>query len=53
MDTQRSSVQLLDASEIARYGRHLVLPEVGPEGQLRLRSASVLIVGAGGLGLWG
>ena len=45
-----SSGSQLDQSEVARYGRHLVLPEVGPEGQLRLRAASVLIVGAGGLG---
>jgi adenylyltransferase/sulfurtransferase len=40
----------LDPREIARYGRHLVLPEVGVEGQQRLRAASVLLVGAGGLG---
>lgn len=40
----------LDRREIARYGRHLVLPEVGIEGQLRLRAAAVLVVGAGGLG---
>ena len=45
-----SSGSQLDHSEVARYGRHLVLPEVGPEGQLRLRAASVLVVGAGGLG---
>jgi adenylyltransferase/sulfurtransferase len=40
----------LDARELARYGRHLVLPEVGVPGQRRLRDASVLVVGAGGLG---
>lgn len=40
----------LDPDEIARYSRHLTLPEVGVEGQLRMRSASVLIVGTGGLG---
>ncbi len=40
----------LGPTELARYGRHLVLPEVGLEGQLRLRAASVLLVGAGGLG---
>ena len=40
----------LSPSEIARYSRHLTLPEVGVEGQLRLRDASVLLVGAGGLG---
>src|SRR5262249_30303717 len=33
-----------------RYGRHLVLPEVGAEGQKKLKAASVLLVGTGGLG---
>lgn len=41
---------MLTAAELARYGRQLVLPEVGLSGQERLRRASVLIVGAGGLG---
>ncbi|MDR2132624.1 MAG: molybdopterin-synthase adenylyltransferase MoeB, partial [Clostridiales Family XIII bacterium] len=36
--------------EIARYDRHLSLPEVGAEGQRRLKAARVLVVGAGGLG---
>jgi sulfur-carrier protein adenylyltransferase/sulfurtransferase len=40
----------LSHAEVLRYGRHLVLPEVGPEGQQRLRGARVLLVGAGGLG---
>jgi sulfur-carrier protein adenylyltransferase/sulfurtransferase len=40
----------LSAEETLRYARHLVLPEVGPTGQLKLRSARVLLVGAGGLG---
>ena len=40
----------LTASERARYARHLILPEIGEEGQLRLKRGSVLIVGAGGLG---
>jgi len=40
----------LEASELSRYARHLSLPEVGKEGQLRLKDASVLLVGAGGLG---
>jgi adenylyltransferase/sulfurtransferase len=40
----------LDSEELRRYSRHLVLPEVGVEGQQKLKSASVLLVGAGGLG---
>ncbi|HGY09865.1 MAG TPA: molybdopterin-synthase adenylyltransferase MoeB [Oceanithermus profundus] len=36
--------------ELDRYARHMILPEVGPEGQARLKAASVLVVGAGGLG---
>ncbi len=40
----------LDAADLRRYSRHLVMPEVGPEGQERLKAARVLIVGAGGLG---
>jgi adenylyltransferase/sulfurtransferase len=36
--------------ETRRYSRHLILPEVGPEGQRKIRSASVLCIGAGGLG---
>ena len=41
---------MLSADERGRYARHLILPEVGPAGQLRLKSASVLCVGSGGLG---
>ncbi|SLM63224.1 MULTISPECIES: molybdopterin-synthase adenylyltransferase MoeB [Dickeya] len=40
----------LSHAEIARYSRHLLLPEVGLEGQQRLKSAKVLLVGTGGLG---
>ncbi len=40
----------LTPEETVRYSRHLVMPEVGVEGQLRLRSARVLLVGTGGLG---
>ena len=40
----------LSGSELARYSRHLIMPEVGMEGQKSLKAASVLIVGAGGLG---
>jgi adenylyltransferase/sulfurtransferase len=41
----------LTAPEALRYSRHLVLPEVGPVGQRRLKGASVLVVGLGGLGV--
>src|SRR2546422_7946988 len=41
----------LTANEMQRYSRHLVLPEVGPEGQRRLKRSSVLVVGLGGLGI--
>lgn len=40
----------LSNDELIRYSRHLLLPEVGVEGQRLLKSASVLVVGAGGLG---
>jgi len=40
----------LSKEEIARYARHLILEEVGLEGQRRLKAASVLCVGSGGLG---
>lgn len=40
----------LSAEEIQRYSRHLLLPEVGVEGQRRLKNARVLVIGAGGLG---
>src|SRR5580692_6946009 len=40
----------LSNDEIARYSRHLILPEVGMEGQQKLKAARVLCVGTGGLG---
>jgi molybdopterin/thiamine biosynthesis adenylyltransferase/rhodanese-related sulfurtransferase len=40
----------LSPDEVARFSRHLILPEVGLEGQKRLKAASVLCVGTGGLG---
>src|SRR3984893_13507675 len=40
----------LNNDEIARYSRHLILPEVGMEGQQKLKAAKVLCVGTGGLG---
>ena len=40
----------LTKDEVARYSRHLIIPDVGMEGQKRLKNAKVLVVGAGGLG---
>ncbi len=40
----------LTNEEVGRYSRHLIMPEVGMEGQLKLKAARVLCVGAGGLG---
>src|SRR2546423_12086917 len=40
----------LSQQEVARYSRHLIMPEVGMEGQKRLKASRVLLVGAGGLG---
>ena len=44
------TVQSLSEEEIRRYARHIVLPEMGGVGQARLKSAAVLVIGAGGLG---
>src|ERR1700734_974270 len=40
----------LSKDEILRYSRHLIMPEVGMEGQLKLKQAKVLCIGTGGLG---
>src|SRR2546421_327548 len=40
----------LSKDEILRYSRHLIIPEVGIEGQQKLKAAKVLLIGAGGLG---
>ncbi len=52
MAVTTSPIQLpeLTAADLSRYARHLILPEVGMEGQQRLKAARVLCVGAGGLG---
>lgn len=42
--------QILSREELQRYGRHLIMPEVGLEGQQRLKQSKVLVIGAGGLG---
>ncbi|MCK4901344.1 MAG: ThiF family adenylyltransferase, partial [Anaerolineales bacterium] len=40
----------LNHEEILRYSRHLLIPEVGLEGQRKLKAASILVIGTGGLG---
>ncbi len=43
-------VEALTKEEILRYSRHLIIPEVGIDGQQKLKAAKVLLIGAGGLG---
>src|SRR5688500_16762277 len=45
-----ANVAGLNAAEVLRYSRHLIIPEVGKAGQEKLKAAKVLLVGAGGLG---
>src|SRR5215211_1628902 len=40
----------LTIDEVRRYSRHLIIPDVGMDGQKRLKNARVLVIGAGGLG---
>jgi len=47
---ERISDVRLSSEEMTRYSRHLMMPEVTPEGQRRLKAARVLCIGAGGLG---
>lgn len=49
--TSARKLPRLSKDELVRYGRHLVLPEVGEEGQRRLKASSALVVGVGGLGI--
>jgi sulfur-carrier protein adenylyltransferase/sulfurtransferase len=46
----KSEAVTLSNEEILRYSRHLIMPEVGMEGQLKIKAAKVLCIGAGGLG---
>jgi adenylyltransferase/sulfurtransferase len=46
----RAAAASLSQKEVARYSRHLIMPEVGLDGQKRLKASAVLLVGAGGLG---
>ncbi|MGA2096152.1 MAG: molybdopterin-synthase adenylyltransferase MoeB [Candidatus Acidiferrum sp.] len=48
--TEAKPATALSNEEILRYSRHLIMPEVGMEGQLKLKNAKVLLIGTGGLG---
>jgi len=48
--TEPAALPELSTDDLSRYSRHLILPEVGMEGQRRLKAARVLCVGTGGLG---
>src|SRR5512141_2042142 len=50
MATEVDVLPQLTNDEIKRYSRHLIMPEVGVDGQKRLKAGSVLCIGAGGLG---
>ncbi len=50
LESTEATLPTLSKEEIARYSRHLILPEVGMEGQQKLKAAKVLCVGTGGLG---
>jgi adenylyltransferase/sulfurtransferase len=50
MQATNEQTAALSPEELQRYSRHLTLPDVGQEGQEKLKAASVLLVGAGGLG---
>jgi adenylyltransferase/sulfurtransferase len=49
-EPQAPAQPTLSPQEILRYSRHLIMPEVGMEGQLKLKAAKVLLIGTGGLG---
>ena len=54
IDDNKTSIEVVNKNltndQKARYARHLMLPQVGEKGQLKINSSSVLVVGAGGLG---
>ncbi len=50
VQAEEKQVSTLSREEMRRYGRHLIMPEFGLDGQQKLKNSSVLIIGAGGLG---
>ena len=49
-ETMQQQEVKLSKEEVQRYSRHLIMPEVGLDGQLKLKRARVLMIGTGGLG---
>src|SRR5438093_12402882 len=50
IEDKRSNAMQLSGEELERYSRHLMMPEVTPDGQRHLKAARILCIGAGGLG---
>lgn len=50
VDVAEAPTATLTSEELGRYSRHIILPEVGVEGQRKLKQAKVILIGAGGLG---
>ena len=50
LNKANSASPTLSKAEVQRYSRHLIMPEVGMDGQLKLKQAKVLCIGTGGLG---
>ena len=49
-ETSENNSASFTPDEVMRYSRHMIMDQVGPNGQRKLKDAKVLIVGAGGLG---
>ncbi|MEI7925303.1 MAG: molybdopterin-synthase adenylyltransferase MoeB [Chloroflexota bacterium] len=50
VDQPKTNSAALSPEEVMRYSRHIIMAQVGPQGQRKLRNAKVLVIGAGGLG---
>jgi molybdopterin/thiamine biosynthesis adenylyltransferase len=48
--SEKERLVSLNQEEILRYSRHLIMPEVGVDGQEKLKNANILLIGCGGLG---
>ena len=50
VEQPKTNSTALSPEEVMRYSRHIIMAQVGPQGQRKLRNAKVLVIGAGGLG---